>query len=88
MNELAAWLLLELGHTTVAVALAGLLAAAMLRLLRVQSPVLHRTAWCATLVIGWARCACPSTCRGTRPSPSSQPCPSRRSHWPPWPWTS
>jgi len=44
---------LELGRTTLLLAVAAVLAAVALRLARTDSPRVHRAAWCLVLAIGW-----------------------------------
>src|SRR5690348_16876371 len=53
MSPLASSLPVDLVRTTLLLAGVGLAAALLLRAARVQSPTLHRAAWCVTLLAGW-----------------------------------
>jgi len=53
MNEILSWWVLELGRTTLFLAVATVLAAVVLRLARPASPRVHRAAWCLVLLVGW-----------------------------------
>ena len=61
MNTAATLLVENLGRTTLALALAGVLAAIVLRLVRSQWPTAHRLAWLLVLLVGWSFVRLPVT---------------------------
>src|SRR4051812_26585968 len=54
MSNFAIDLLNALGRTTFWLALVGVIAAALLRLVRANSPTVHRVGCVLTLLVGWA----------------------------------